>query len=265
MRVVQLTPRPPVDGLAALAFPGLSRLDWLAHGVSPPADLAGQPVDLRWRDDGVATVAARTRMLAAIGMPSAALAVPVQTHSAHVARVTRDTLSQPGALDQTDGVFTTTPGLGLMVLGADCGNVLVADTQRRAFGVVHAGWRGLAGGIVTRLVLAMRDQLGTDPAGCQAGVGPCAGGQAYEVGPEVVQALAGQPGLDQGVLPGPTPGKWRLDVAQLCAAQLLAAGLPDDAIELANVCTITDPDRWPSFRRDGASSARLSLVGCVRR
>ena len=123
---------------------------------------------------------------------------------------------------EADGLVTAEPGVVLAVLTADCAPVLLADPAAGVVGAVHAGWRGLAAGVVEAGVAAMAE-LGADPAACTGLVGPAVGGCCYEVGPDVRAAVGdrypaalattrdGRPALDPaaGAAPSSAPGSAR--------------------------------------------------------
>lgn len=249
-----------------LKFQLLEKFARLRHGVSPPRDEAGRPFDLRWRGDGKGALQNRVRLVEALGpglFAPTRLIVPQQTHTTNVAVVDANTSAAPGALANTDAVCTVTPGIPMLVQSADCGTVLVFDPAVPVLGLAHAGWRGTAGRIVQRLLGVMQRELGAEPVRCFAALAPCAGGQAYEVGPEVAEAFCDLPGSEQGVKKSVTPGKYLLDIVALNFAQLVAAGVPERQIEAAGICTITDPGGWFSHRRDGADAGRFALVGGI--
>lgn len=145
-----------------------------------------------------------------------------------------------------DGHLTALRGMGVMVLAADCVPVVLAAPG--AVAAVHAGWRGLAAGILGNGVHALRDLA---PEGeLVAVIGPCAGGCCYEVGAEVLEALD---------LPAPAAGaaKALLDLRACARARLLAAGA--DRVLDVELCTICER-RLFSHRREGAAAGRQAAV-----
>jgi len=146
-----------------------------------------------------------------------------------------------GPLGEADGQVTSLRRLGLMVLTADCLPVAVAGPG--AVAVLHAGWRGLAAGILEQGVRALRDLAGEEEL--QAVIGPGAGPCCYEVGDEVHLALGGQ------ARRGP------IDLAATAERRLRAAGVPD--VRPLGVCTICDA-RFFSHRREGGLAGRQAGV-----
>jgi polyphenol oxidase len=143
---------------------------------------------------------------------------------------------QGGALRHVDGHVTAVPGLGLLVLAADCYPVALSDGKSVA--MLHCGWRGLAAGIVENGVKEI--------SATAAAIGPAIGKCCYEVGPEVLEAFAG---LGEGIA-----GGRMLDLEEVARRQLRAAGV--EGIESAGLCTSCNPELFYSHRRDGARSGR---------
>jgi YfiH family protein len=142
--------------------------------------------------------------------------------------------SQP--LEQVDAHATGVPGLGLLVLVADCLPLALAAPGR--VGMVHCGWRGLAAGIVERTVATFDEP----PA---AALGPCIGRCCYEVGQEVLDAFAGLHGVADGRM---------LDLRAIAVQKLRAAGV--ESAEHVDLCTSCNPDLFFSHRRDDGVTGR---------
>ncbi len=157
-----------------------------------------------------------------------------------------------------DAAVATRPGAVLAVMTADCLPILLADASGRAVGAVHAGWRGLAGGVAEAAVDAMRVRLGSD-ARLLAWLGPAIGPSAFEVGDDVRDAFCD---LDARALdafvPGAVPGKWWADLYALARRRLASRGVED--VHGGVTCTVTDRERFYSHRRDRRSGRFASLV-----
>jgi hypothetical protein len=141
------------------------------------------------------------------------------------------------------------------VVTADCVPVLLAAGG--AVAAVHAGWRGLAGGVIARAVEALAEATGG--AATVAAIGPCIGACCYEVDEPVLAALERRFGAAlPGALAPTRAGHALLDLPSLARAALVAAGLAPDSIgALAGACTRCDAERFHSYRRDGATAGRL--------
>lgn len=206
-----------------------------------------------WTDDDPAAVRANRRRVAdAIGVAPGRIAQARQVHGVDVLPVV-DEAGLPGAdlaaVRDADGVATAMRGVPCLVLCADCLPVaLVADG---AVAMVHAGWRGLVGGVLESGVAALREVGGT--GGISAVVGPGAGPCCYEVGAEVHAALAPL---------GPTVRRGEhADLPAAAALRLRAAGVA--TVHRAEACTICDPTYF-SHRRDGGTTGRQAGVAWLR-
>ena len=154
---------------------------------------------------------------------------------------------------RADAAFAREPERVLAVLTADCLPVLVAAADGGEIAVAHAGWRGLASGVLEATIAALR----TPPERLLAWLGPCIGAASYEVGAEVREAFID---LDAGVAAAflPTrPGHWTCDLAALARRRLGASGLT--RIFGGGFDTRSDP-RFYSYRRDGVASGRFASL-----
>jgi polyphenol oxidase len=151
---------------------------------------------------------------------------------------------------EADGLVTADPGVVLAVLTADCAPVLLADPGAGVVGAVHAGWRGLAAGVVEAGVAAMAE-LGADPGATIGLVGPAAGGCCYEVGPEVREAVGGR---YPAALATTRDGRPALDPAAGAAQALEGAGTGQ--VRVAGECTIDLGERFFSHRRGHGRTGR---------
>ena len=155
---------------------------------------------------------------------------------------------------QADAVMTQRRGLACAIMTADCLPVLMADRQGRVVGAAHAGWRGLCAGVLEATVAAMRTPAGR----LVAWLGPAAGPQAYEVGAEVFEAFTARDGRARMAFLPTRPGHWRVDLYTLARQRLLDAGVTH--VHGGGLCTISDPSRFFSHRRDGRSGRIATLA-----
>jgi polyphenol oxidase len=222
-------------------------------GVSrPPFDSMnlGRPSG----DDAQAVDANRARLRAALGVS------PIYLSQVHGTRsVVLDTAQGPGTIE-ADACTTATPGVVCTMRVADCLPVLFTDTAGRAVGAAHAGWRGLAEGVLescfAQWVQQLPAQADADGAAVAqqtlAWLGPCIGPQAFEVGPEVRAAFV-ERDASAGTCFSPQPaGKWLADLAALARMRLQHMGITriygNDGS--AGWCTVNNPLRFFSHRRD---------------
>jgi YfiH family protein len=176
---------------------------------------------------------------------------PVQVHGAVVLSA-----DSGCALGEADASVATRPGVAVGVVTADCVPVLVS-AGGGAVAAVHAGWRGLARGVIPRALEALA--AAAPGAGLVAAIGPSIGACCYEVDAPVVEAMRERFGAAaEGALRPVRPGHALLDLAALARAALLAAGVPAASIGVvAGACTRCDAERFHSFRRDGPRAGRL--------
>ncbi|MEZ4332045.1 MAG: polyphenol oxidase family protein [Myxococcota bacterium] len=176
-----------------------------------------------------------------------------QVHGVVVVR--GESLDRSGAVE-ADAITSSTPGLPVGVVTADCVPILIAREDGTRVAAVHAGWRGLAAGIIEAALMAMASPA----AALRVAVGPAARACCYEVDAPVVRALeARHRGLLPDVLGASRPGHHRLDLAELAVRVLARAGVAPDRIGTAHrLCTICAPGpRFESYRRDGPAAGRL--------
>lgn len=157
---------------------------------------------------------------------------------------------------EADAVVSATPGITVGIVTADCVPILVASRDGSRVGAIHAGWRGLAAGVIEAGIEAM-DFEASELA---AAVGPAARGCCYEVDEPVTRALAVRYAdlLDEVLVPG-RPGHFQLDLPRLASHVLCRIGLAPDRVGSAHrLCTICTPGpRFESYRRDGPLAGRL--------
>lgn len=162
-----------------------------------------------------------------------------------------------------DALVTARLGLTVAVATADCVPVLMYDPGAGAVAAAHAGWRGIAAGVIGATLAAMVEEFGTRPADCRAAVGPCVGATAYRVGPEVGEAFASQ-GLPSDLFragardTGGDATTWLCDLGRAVTWQLRDGGVPPGSIWLASRCTFTEQETFHSYRRDGEAAGRMT-------
>ncbi len=166
--------------------------------------------------------------------------------------------------DPADASWTTDRGVACAVLVADCLPVLFATRDGRAVAAAHAGWRGLANGVLEATLLSLADGAGAAAADVVAWLGPCIGPAQFEVGADVLRAFGVDAAADDAAfLRRPRRGtdgapRWLADLPALAAARLRAAGVA--AISADGGCTYGDASRFFSFRRDGVTGRMAAAV-----
>ncbi len=153
-----------------------------------------------------------------------------------------------------DAVVARVPGQVCAVLTADCLPLLLCDRQGTRVAAVHAGWRGLAAGVIE----AALERLGGEPRDLLAWLGPAIGPNAFEVGGEVRETfLARDAGAATAFVPT-RPGHWLADLYALARRRLQRQGL--GFVGGGNYCTVRDHERFFSYRRDGETGRMASLI-----
>ncbi|MES2538293.1 MAG: peptidoglycan editing factor PgeF [Pseudomonadota bacterium] len=158
---------------------------------------------------------------------------------------------------EADASFTSGRGVVCVIQTADCLPVLFCDVQGRVVGAAHAGWRGLAGGVLDNTLGRMRDAGAGE---IMAWLGPAIGPSCFEVGDEVLTAFVTRDEQTRTAFkpfPG-RPGKYLADIYQLARIKLANAGVR--RIAGGDFCTVTDERRFYSYRRDGVTGRMASLI-----
>ena len=189
--------------------------------------------------------------------------IPRQVHGARVLAVSAPFGSRP---PEADGLVSATPGLPIGVVTADCVPVLAAWAGGAAVAALHAGWRGLAAGVVEAGVAALRAVAARRDGFRAAVVGPHIGPCCYEVDGPVLDALASRFGDCLPALSRPSrPGRARIDLGGLARQALLRAGFAAaEVFVLPDACTRCDAGRFHSFRRDGRGAGRMLHFAIAR-
>ena len=159
-----------------------------------------------------------------------------------------------GAEPTADASVTSTPGTVLAILTADCLPVVFASDDGSEVAAAHAGWPGLSAGMLEATVAAMR----TPPERLIAWIGPAAGPDRYEIGVEVRDRfLAWDACLETALVPT-RPGHWRVDLFAIARTRLACAGVT--RVHGGGVCTLSDPQRFFSHRRDARTGRMATLI-----
>jgi YfiH family protein len=161
-------------------------------------------------------------------------------------------------LHEADAAVTTECGLACVVQVADCLPVLFATPGGRVVGAAHAGWRGLASGVLEATVTALCELAACEPQALRAWLGPCIGPRQFEVGEDVRAAFASAP--PEAFAQGVRPGKFWADLPALARWRLGAAGLSPAQLAGGEWCTVENPSRFFSFRRDGVTGRMAAAI-----
>ncbi len=190
---------------------------------------------------------------------------PRQVHGAGVARA--EMWSASGPAPEADAVVASRFGAVVGVVTADCVPILLAAPEGANVAAIHAGWRGLARGVVRAGVAELAGAAGVGAAQLVAAIGPHIGACCYEVDAPVLEAISAE--LGSAALASATGVRsehWMLDLGALAAQALESAGVPRASIGTAAArCTACDRERFHSYRRDGARAGRLLHFVAVSR
>ena len=165
-------------------------------------------------------------------------------------------LPDAGVLPEADAAWTARPFEACTIMTADCLPIVLVDREARCVAAVHGGWRGLAAGVLQ----ATLAELPVSPESLVAWFGPAIGAAAFEVGAEVLDTFGISP-QDSTVTANPQkPGHYFLDLNAIATRQLMSAGVCSDAIFGGEYCSLSNPDRFFSHRRDGVTGRMATLV-----
>ncbi len=166
--------------------------------------------------------------------------------------------ADPSRTAEADGSWTSTPGIACTSMTADCLPALFCNRAGTRVAAAHAGWRGLAAGVLE----AACESLATEPGDVLVWLGPAIGPQAFEVGPEVRETFMQRlPITAEAFVPSRNPGKFMADIYQLARLRLAARGVT--AVYGGGFCTVTDP-RFFSYRRSPRTGRFASLIWLER-
>jgi YfiH family protein len=212
-------------------------------------------------DSADAVAANRARVAKASG------ATHVYMSQVHGDRVLKLDADSARGSHTADAAWTDVPGLACTVMVADCLPVLLAAPEARAVGAAHAGWRGLAGGVVERTIEAVCGGASCEPRDLLAWLGPCIGPEAFEVGADVLEAFGAAPAPATTARFRYQPRadglpRWRADLAGLARDRLQSIGV--SRVSGGAWCTVTERSRFFSFRRDGVTGRMAACIWIQR-
>jgi len=234
--------------------PGTVRaLSTLRHGGVSAAPYASLNLGDHVGDNPASVTENRRRLVAAAGLPSQPQWLS-QAHGTHVVDLDVSSGVDAGPLAPADACFARQPRRVCAILTADCLPILLTADTGDLVGAAHAGWRGLAGGVIETLVGA----LPVPPEQLMAWLGPAIGPQHFEVGAEVREALLrNDPGAASSFSPN-ARGRFLADLGQLARRRLAVLGV--ERIYGGGHCTFAEADRYFSHRRDGTTGRQATLI-----
>lgn len=257
-----------VGGLSLIFSPLLSKETALTHafttrhGGTSETPLNWFNLGRHWNTDESKTDALknRERLCGALGLDANRLTVPSQQHTSNIF-VLEKGLQIGLSLPELDAVATDRVEDPILLHFADCVPVMIFDRHINALCVLHAGWRGTAGGIVTKGVQLLVERYGSKPSNIVAAVGPAIGSCCYETGDDVAQSLAATV-KDASALIRTSKGKPHPDLKAINAMQLMEAGV--DKVDVSAWCTSCHPEVFYSHRQSGGQTGRQGAIACLR-
>ena len=216
------------------------------------------------------------RIAAAIGVDPSDFTYTHQTHTTNVAVV--EEKDRGGRFLDTDGMVTNVPGICLVTFYADCVPLFFVDSVHRAIGLSHSGWRGTVGRMGQATLKLMEKQYGTDPEQVVAAIGPSICQDCYEVSEDVALAFAEnfvrddakaveylgryqrdytQTDIENCLMYRKENGKYQLNLWYANFRVFRDAGVPDQNIEVTDVCTCCNPSLLFSHRASGGKRGNL--------
>jgi len=198
------------------------------------------------------------RVLGALRWQASRVVSGFQVHGERIHRVEAKDAGR--VIPATDALVSDVPGLLLLGRYADCVPVALWDPVRQVVGLAHAGWRGSVRRIAAKTVAAMAELFGSHPQDLRAAIGPSIGPCCFEVGDEVLQAFDDAfPGNAADVID--RPGH-RVDLWRANASQLAQSGV--QKVDVAELCTSCQVDRFYSHRREHGATGRFAVVIGIR-
>jgi YfiH family protein len=258
-----------MDSLEILFFENLPSYGGITHFISTrnggfsKAPYHSLNLGLHVGDDPEKVLKNRRRLAAAIGIPLNQFTIAEQVHSGNV-RIILDETRGSGSKDYgnsikgTDAMVTNKAGICLVILVADCVPMLFFDPVQGAIGVAHAGWRGTLKCIAQNTVRTLETAFGSSPRDIVVGIGPSIGPCCYSVGSEVIRQFENTfPTTKEIIVNKSDDGTGYVDLWLANLKQLLHSGIERNNIELVEVCTRDNSDRFFSYRQQNGDTGRF--------
>ncbi|NLI90758.1 MAG: peptidoglycan editing factor PgeF [Peptococcaceae bacterium] len=211
-------------------------------------------------DDPVKVLENRKVFLAGLGQPLEKCVAAQQVHGVNVISVSERDLGRgmselESAIPECDGMVTQ-DNIGLMGFFADCVPLYFYHPQINMVGLAHAGWKGTASNIVTKIMEKIT-AAGGSAKDCFAAIGPCIGSCCYEIGEDVAQIFREK---FHNVIFQTSSGKYRLDLVKANLELFLKEGILPENISIANLCTSCQSELFYSYRREGITGRMAAFI-----
>jgi YfiH family protein len=260
------------NSLPSLQASVLSECDFLSHafctrqgGVSRD-DYASLNMSFREGDEEFRVLQNWSKLANAFAIPLEQFLVLNQVHGDSIFVIKHQDRNFPSHNElHYDAIVTNRPGLAICIKTADCVPVFIADRTQRVIAVVHAGWRGTALAICTKVIRLLRHKYGSQPQNILAGIGPSIGKCCYEVDSTTAGAFSTQKDKESFLFPQTAKNKWLLDLPEANRRQLLNCGIPEQNIETSGFCTSCRQDLFFSYRGSGGVTGRQINFMMIRK
>ena len=251
------------SGLTLFQFQNLASQTGISHFVSSRSggvsngDTGELNLSFRVEDKPENVKENRRKLAQALQVRPELLFFPAQTHSCNIKLVKAETKQED--LEDTDALITDTPGICIAVMSADCVPILLYDTKNRVGAAIHAGWRGTVSKIAAKTIVMMQEKFSTMPENILAGIGPSICREAYEVGEDVIAEVENSYSSTGDILfSSLIPGKAYLDLWNANKLQLIDSGIPENSVEVSEICTFKNSDLFFSARKSKNKTGRFA-------
>lgn len=202
----------------------------------------------------------RQELADAMGIGQERLFFPSQVHETRILQVTSET--QREELLATDALVTIERGICIAVMSADCVPILLYDKRNGVVAAVHSGWRGTVARILEKTLQRLKADFGTEGSDIIAGVGPSVSQESYEVGEEVISHVRQNFSESELLLSERPQNKAMLDLWKANTIQLMEFGVPEENIEISDLCTVKNNQHFFSARKgdSGRFAAGIMLT-----
>lgn len=211
----------------------------------------------------------RKRLCDAINILPTNLFVPKQTHDSSSLIIDNQFLSQPkveqeALMQGVDALITQEKNIGIAITTADCVPILIFDMEKKVLATIHAGWKGTADNIGSKTISKMIAKFSCNPKNMIAGIAPSISPKKFEVGDEVGVVFKEKGfDLDSISFRNITTGKLHIDLWKANQISLINSGISTHNIEIAEICTYSNPEKFFSARRQTIHSGRMLTGGVI--
>lgn len=257
-------------GVVTLLFPRLADPKVMRHAVSTRlGGVSGENfgslnLSLKVGDNPIRVRENRDLLFRSLDMDQSRLVTVNQVHGDKVLKTGPEHRPEPGEnLGDGDGLITNEPGVPIAILVADCLPVMIFDPVHKAIGLAHAGWRGTVNHVAPKTLLTMGDEYGTKAEEVRVALGPCIGPCCYEVGADVKAEFEEVFPWGKEVLTLSGRERWKLDLPEANARQLLEIGVKAENLIRPGLCTVENMGLFYSHRVEASEKGQTGRVGAV--